>query len=104
MDSNTHIINYYEKLTNVREVSKSSVFNKKRDIYRIKTYKDVKVNLIILDDFSIITLLNVAYVPGYLINIVVIKRLSRGGIHWLNSIPYIFTYKEEVFANLEAVK
>ena len=65
----------------MREVSESSVFNKKRDIYRIKVYKDVKVNLTILNDLSIITLFNIAYVPGYFINIVVIRRLSRGGIY-----------------------
>ena len=29
----------------MREILESSVFNKKRNIYRIKVYKDVKVNL-----------------------------------------------------------
>ena len=79
--SNTYIINYYEGLTNVRKIPESSVFNKRRDIYRIKIYKDVKVNLIILDGPFIITLLNVAYVSDYLINIVAIRRFSRGGIY-----------------------
>ena len=65
----------------MREVSELSVLNKKRNIYRIKVYEDAKVNLTILDGLSTITLLNIAYVPGYLINIIVIKRLSRGGIH-----------------------
>ena len=65
----------------MREVSKSSVLNKKRDTYRIKVYKDVKINLTILDGPFIITLFNIAYVPGYLTNIVVIRRLSRRGIH-----------------------
>ena len=79
--SNTHINNYYEKLTNVRETPESSVFNKKRNTYRIKAYKDVKVNLTISDGLSTITLLNIAYVSSYLINIIAIKRLSRGGIY-----------------------
>ena len=65
----------------MRKILKSSVFNKRRDIYRIKAYKDVKVNLTTLDGLSIITLLNIAYVPGYLTNIVVIRRLSRGGVY-----------------------
>ena len=73
----------------MREILKSSVFNEKRDIYRIKAYKDVKVNLTILDGFFIITLLNIAYVPNYLINIIIMRRFSRGGIYWLSSISNI---------------
>ena len=65
----------------MREVLKLFVLNKKRNIYRIKAYKDVKVNLIILDDLSIITLFNIVYVPNYLINIITIGRLSRGNIY-----------------------
>ena len=65
----------------MREILELSVFNKKRDIYRIKAYKDVKVNLIILDGLFIITLLNIAYVSNYLTNIVVIGRLSRKSIY-----------------------
>ena len=79
--SNTHIINYYEKLTNVRKAPESFVFNRRRNIYRIKVYKDVKVNLITLDGPFIITLFNNVYVSDYLINIIVIKRLSRGSIY-----------------------
>ena len=88
----------------MREALKSSVLNKKRNTYRIKTYKDVKVNLITLDDPSIITLLNIAYVPNYLINIVTIKRFSRKNIYWLNITPNILIYGKEVFANLEVVR
>ena len=65
----------------MREAPESSVLNKKRDIYRIKAYKDVRVNLTTLDDPFIITLLNIAYVPNYLINIVAIRRLSREDIY-----------------------
>ena len=65
----------------MREILKSSVFNKKRNIYRIKAYKDVRVNLTILDDFSTIKLFNIVYVPGYLTNIVIIGRLNRGNIY-----------------------
>ena len=79
--SDTYIINYYEGLTNVREVLELSVLNKERDTYRIKAYRNVKINLTILDSPSIITLLNVAYVPGYFINIIVIGRFSRGGVY-----------------------
>ena len=102
--SDTYIINYYEKLTNVRKVLELFVFNKKRNIYRIKVYKDVKVNLTILDDLFIITLFNIAYVPGYLINIIIIRRLSRGSIYQSNFIPNILIYAGEVFANLKIVK
>ena len=102
--SDTHIINYYEGLTNVREVLELSVLNKGRDIYRIKVYKNVKVNLTILNSLFIITLLNVAYVPDYLTNIIIIGRFSRKGIYQLNSIPNIFTYGGEVFVNLEIIK
>ena len=70
--SNTYIINYYERFTNVRKVPESSVFNKKRDTYRIKAYRDVKINLTILDSPFTITLLNIAYVPNYLTNIIAI--------------------------------
>ena len=101
--SNTYIINYYEELTNVREVSELSVFNKRRNIYRIKAYKNVKVNLIILDGLFIITLLNIVYVPGYIINIIAIKRFSRGGIYWSSFISNIFIYGGEVFVNLEII-
>ena len=87
----------------MRKILKLSVLNKERDIYRIKAYKDVKVNLIILNGPFIITLFNIVYVPGYLTNIVVMERLSRGGIYWLSFIFNIFIYKEEVFANLEVV-
>ena len=65
----------------MREVLESSVLNKKRDIYRIKVYKDVKINLTILDDPSTITLFNIVYVPDYLTNIITIRRLSRGSIY-----------------------
>ena len=88
----------------MREILESSVLNKKRNIYRIKAYKDVKINLIILDGLSIITLFNIVYVPGYLINIIAIERLSRGGIYWLNSTPNIFIYGGEVFVNLEIIR
>ena len=88
----------------MQEILKSSVLNKKRDTYRIKIYKDVKVNLITLDNPFIITLLNIAYVPGYFINIVIIGRFSRGGIYWLSFIFNIFTYEGEIFANLEIIR
>ena len=88
----------------MREILKLSVFNKERDIYRIKAYKDVKINLTTLDGPFIITLFNVAYVPDYLTNIVVIRRFSRGDIYWSSSISNIFIYGGEVFANLEIVK
>ena len=88
----------------MREVLELSVFNKGRNIYRIKVYRDVKVNLIILNGPSIITLFNVAYVPSYLTNIVVIRRLSRGGIYWLNSTSNILIYGGEVFVNLEVIR
>ena len=65
----------------MREALESFVLNKKRDIYRIKVYKDVKINLIILNDPSIITLLNIAYVPNYLTNIITIGRFSRKNIY-----------------------
>ena len=65
----------------MRETLKSSVLNKKRNTYRIKAYKDVKVNLITLNGPSIITLFNVAYVLSYLTNIVIIGRLSRKDIY-----------------------
>ena len=77
----TYIINYYEGLTNVREILELFVFNKERNIYRIEAYKDVKINLIILDGLFTITLFNITYVSDYLINIVAIKRLSRGNIY-----------------------
>ena len=102
--SNTHIINHYEKLTNVREILESSVLNKKRDIYQIKAYKNVKVNLTTPDGPSIITLFNIAYVPNYLTNIIAIRRLSRGDIYWSNSTPNIFTYEKKVFVNLKIIK
>ena len=86
------------------EVLESSVLNKKRDIYRIKAYKDVKVNLTILDGLFIITLFNIAYVPSYLTNIIAMERFSRGGIYWLNFTPNILIYGEEVFANLKVVR
>ena len=88
----------------MREVLELSVLNKKRDIYRIKVYKDVKVNLIILDGLFIITLFNVAYVSNYLTNIVVIERFSREGIYWLSSTLNILIYGGEIFVNLEVVK
>ena len=88
----------------MRKIPESSVLNKKRDIYRIKVYKDVKVNLTILNNFFIITLLNIVYVSNYLTNIIVIRRLNRGGIYWLNSISNIFIYGEEIFANLKIIK
>ena len=88
----------------MRKAPESSVLNKKRDTYRIKAYKDVKVNLTTPDGPSTITLLNIAYVPSYLTSIVTTKRFSRGGIYWLSSIPNILTYGEEVFANLETVR
>ena len=98
--SNTHIINHYEGLTNVRKTLESSVFNKRRDIYRIKAYKDAKINLIILDGLSTITLLNVAYVSSYLINIIIIKRLSRGGIYQLNSTFNIYLFIYSYFTSI----
>ena len=101
--SDTHVINHYEGLTNVREAPESSVLNGGRDTYRIEAYGDAKVNLTTPDGPSTITLLNVAYVPGYLTNIVAMGRLSRGGVHWSSSTPDILTYGGEVFANLEAV-
>ena len=88
----------------MREALELSVLNKKRDIYRIKVYKNVKVNLTTLDGPFIITLLNIAYVPGYLTNIIIIKRFSRESIYWLNSTPNILTYEGEVFANLKIIK
>ena len=87
----------------MREASESSVLNKGRDIYRIKAYKNVRVNLTILDGLSIITLFNVVYVRGYLINIIVMGRFSRGGVYWSSFIPNIFIYGGEVFVNLEVV-
>ena len=65
----------------MRKVLELSVLNRKRDTYRIKAYRDVKVNLITLDDLSIITLFNIVYVPGYLTNIIAIGRFSREGIY-----------------------
>ena len=88
----------------MRKALELSVLNKKRNTYRIKAYKDAKVNLIILDDPFTITLFNIAYVPGYLTNIIAIKRLSRGDIYWLNFTPNILTYKEEIFANLKVIR
>ena len=88
----------------MREVLELSVLNKERDIYRIKAYKNVKINLITLNDPSTITLFNIAYVPDYLTNIIVIERLSRGDVYWSSSISNILIYGEEVFANLEVIK
>ena len=65
----------------MREAPESVIFNKKRDIYRIKAYEDVKVNFIISDRLLTIILLNIVYIFGYLINIVAIRRLSRGEIY-----------------------
>ena len=65
----------------MREIPELSVFNKKRNTYRIKVYKDVKVNLTTLDGLSTITLFNIVYVSNYFTNIVVIGRLSRRGIY-----------------------
>ena len=65
----------------MRKASELFVLNRKRDTFRIKAYKDAKVNLIILNDPSIITLLNIVYVPSYLTNIIVIERLSRENIY-----------------------
>ena len=87
----------------MRKALESSVLNRERDIYRIKAYEDVKINLIILNGFFIITLFNVAYVSDYLTNIVVIGRFSRGGVYWSSSTPDIFIYGGEVFVNLEVV-
>ena len=88
----------------MRETLEIAIFNKRRDIYRIKAYKNLKVNLTTLDGLSIITLFNVAYVPGYLINIVVIKRLSRGNIYWSNFILNILIYEGEIFVNLKIIR
>ena len=102
--SNTHIINHYEGLSNVREASESAIFNKGRNTYRIKAYGDVKVNLTTPDGPLIIILLNIAYIPGYLTNIVAMGRLSREGVYQSSSIPNILIYKDKIFINLEIVK
>ena len=87
----------------MREILILSVFNRKRDIYRIKAYEDVKINLTILDGPFTITLFNIVYVFNYLINIVIMGRFSREGVYWLSSTPNIFTYEGEIFVNLEVV-
>ena len=101
--SDTHVINHYEGLSNVREVPESAVLNGERDTYRIKAYGDVKVNLTTPDKPLIIILLNIAYITGYLTNIVTIRRLSRKGVYQNSSIPNILIYRSEIFTNLKAV-
>ena len=78
---NTYVINHYEGSSNVREALELAILNKRRDIYRIKAYGDIKVNFTTPDKPLTIILFNIVYVFGYLINMVAIRRLSRDGVY-----------------------
>ena len=79
--SDTHVINHYGGLTNVRIAPETAILNSGKDTYQIEAYGDAEVLIDTPQGKTRITLLNVAYIPGYLTNIVAMIRLSRGGVH-----------------------
>ena len=53
---------------------------------------------------SVITLNEVAYVPGFLTNIVSLNRLALGNMHWSSEDPTQLRYNSSTFARLEWVE
>ena len=98
--ANIYIINYSEDFTITRKIMLIETLFKNKNVYLIKVYGSVQVMLQILKRIKKITLRNVTLVIGYLTNIVVMRRLSKGGVYQSSERPDMFTKNSLIYTNL----
>ena len=98
--ADTHIINHSEGFTITREAMPTETLSGGKNVYPIEAYGSVQVMLQTSEGVREITLRNVALVTGYLTNIVVMGRLSKGGVHWSSERPDVLTKNGLVYADL----
>ena len=72
--------------------------------YPIEAYGEATVQIRTPAGSEQITLMNVALAPGFMTNLVCLRRLNDKGVHWFSKFPLcLLTEEEEYFCDLESV-
>ena len=75
-----------------------------RKFYQIETYGIYNVIIKILYRIKEIELKEIALIPGFLINIMLLNLLNKGGIYWNSRKPNRLKRDHNTFANLEFIE
>ena len=101
--SDTHVINHSTGFTPIRDPMPNEVVSGGSHVYRVEAFGSVQVTIDTPDGQLDIELRDVAYIPGFLTNVVSLERLNAKGVHWDSERPsylkrngYDFAYLEQV--------
>ena len=99
--SDIHVINHREGFTSEKAGKPGECLGGGKDSYPIEEFGTASVNLRTPSGGRVLTLLNVAYVPGFNTNIVSQDRLAKAGIHYSTERSDVLTRDRKVFAYLK---
>ena len=101
--SDTHVINHSAGFVRTRDPGPNECVQGGRDSYQIEAFGTVDVSLNTPNGPLTITLKEVAFIPGYLTNIISLERMNAVGIHWDSERPTYLKRNGSTFAYLEQV-
>ena len=101
--SDIYVVNHNKGFIYTRSPRPGEHISGGRDSYQIEAFGTVQVELRTPNGPLMITLVDVAYIPGFLTNVVALDRLNKGGVHWDSERPSILKRNGTVFGYLEQV-
>lgn len=80
--SDIHVTNSMEGFIKTRNTTKEDQLIAGATVYDIASYGTTEVPVITSSGVAFITLLNVAYIPSFMTNLVSLSLMTRKGVHW----------------------
>ena len=101
--SDIHITNHKEGFVPQRGPRPGETVGAGTQVFQVKEYGTINVSIKTPHGKGTLTLLDAAYIPGFITNIVSQDRLVERGLHWSTQKPDVLTRDNEVIINLHRI-
>ena len=101
--SDVHLINHRQGFTKTRDAEPGETLMGGKETYNIEAFGTAEVEVDTPMGFGTVMLHEVALVPGFLSNLVSLKRLMKKGVHWNSEDPFVLRKNSRTFIHLKAV-